>query len=270
MSRIRNRKRENIAKIYSKNKVYFVYLPLNHALDSLLINKCKELQNLKTLSVDEKIICTLFAGKIENYNSYIKREGKRKSQIKRSLRKKYREYNNNEMGYNIYTGVFQSLQSLGFYTYSPMIGATLTTPLRNKLIVELGFKFRFNENDRSFKYQVEKDTCITNSPNSIFIGFLVGYKLYERKNIILLPKVGIGFEALDTGISIKKDDSEGEDRKYIKTVNLSLGFSIMTPIFRRSYIGLGVNLHYCPYNFDNKLLTSIDTNLFSTELFFRF
>jgi hypothetical protein len=151
-----------------------------------------------------------------------------------------------------------------------MFGLTFSSPLSNKLIVELGIKFRININDGSFNYYALGDTNHVNSDVSIFFGGLIGYKIYECKKFILIPKFGVGLESVSTGISEKMNNSQDKTYHDIETIHFSFGLSAMTPVFRKSYIGIGINYHYCPYQFDTNLYTKFDNNLISTEIFWRF
>jgi len=94
--------------------------------------------------------------------------------------------------------------------------------------------------------------------------------LGKRKKMILISKLGVGLESVSTGISENKNNSQDKTFHDIETINLSLGLSAITPVFKKSYIGIGINYHYCPYHLDKNLLTKFDNNLISTEIFWRF
>ncbi len=137
-------------------------------------------------------------------------------------------------------------------------------------MVELGVKFRINVNDKSFDYYALEDTNKVNSDVTIFFGGLVSYKVYESERLTLLPKAGIGLESVDTGLTEKSDDSDDVESFNVNTIHLSFGLAAMTPILRKSYLGLGVNYHFCPYGLDKNLQTNFENNLMSAELFWRF
>jgi hypothetical protein len=268
--RIEDSKKINYGYIYSGYKAYYGYVPLRHSIDSIVQRISINLLKGDHLSPDEKLICIMFSGDTEKFEKEIKSHEYNESYIKQYLLRNFRDNNNSWLAYTIYTGVYRPISSNDIFTYSPMFGLTFSSPLRNKLIVELGIKFRLNVNDKSFDYYALGVTNNVNSDVSIFFGGLVSYKLYEREKLILLPKVGVGLETVDTGLSEEKDNSE--DKKYldIETIHLSFGISAMTPVFRKSYLGLGLNYHFCPYGLDENLLTDFDNNLISAELFWRF
>ena len=128
-------------------------------------------------------------------------------------------------------------------------------------------KFRLNINDKSFNYYALGDTNIVNSDVSMFFGALIGYKIFENKNLSIIPKFGVAFETI--GLNLP-DNVENPDKKTfdIGTMQLSIGLTAMRPIFKRNYIGLGINYHYSPYHLDKNLVTKFDNNLLSTELIF--
>lgn len=269
-NRIADSKRINYGYLYSDNKAYYGYVPLRHKIDSLLMEEATNLLRTDSLIPDEKLICILFSGDIEGFDTEIKKSEYNDSYIKQFLNDKYRTYSNHWMGFAVYTGFFKPISSKDVFSYSPVIGFTLSSPLRNKLVVELGFKIRININDDHFNYYAMGDTNYVNSETTLFLGALVGYKIYESKKLILMPKFGIGLESVSTGLSEAKKNSEDKTYHNSETIHLSLGLSAMTPVFRKSYIGIGINYHYCPYQTDKKLLTKFDNNLISTELFYRF
>ncbi|PKP48184.1 MAG: hypothetical protein CVT94_09170 [Bacteroidetes bacterium HGW-Bacteroidetes-11] len=269
-NRIVDSKRINYGYLYSDNKAYYGYVPLRHKIDSLVMEEAMNLLRTDSLKPDEKLMCILFSGDIEGFDTEIKKSEYNDSYIKQFLNDKYRDYSNHWMGIAVYTGFFKPISSKDVFSYSPVIGFTFSSPLRNKLVVELGFKMRININDDHFNYYAMGDTNYVNSETTLFLGALVGYKIYESKKLILMPKFGIGLESVSTGLSEDKKNSEEKKYHDIETINLSLGLSAMTPVFRKSYIGIGINYHFCPYQADKKLLTKFDNNLISTELFWRF
>ena len=212
----------------------------------------------------------MFSGNIEGFEKEIKKHEYNDGHLKPFLLKKDRDDHNKWMAYYIYLGSYRPISSKDVFSYAPMIGLTISSPLSHKIMVELGAKFRLNLNDGSFKYYAKGDTNQVNSATSIFLGGLIGYKIYESDKLILVPKLGIGLESVDTGITEKGKNSDTEKSKDIETLHLSLGMSAMTPVFKTSYIGIGINYHYCPYQWDKNLLTKLDNNLLSTEIFLRF
>lgn len=269
-NRIEYSKRINFGYIYSDSKAYYGYVPLRHKIDSVIMKESLYLLKTKRLNLDEKLICILFSGNIEEFDDEIKKNEYNKSFIKQYLKKVYRDINNRWLSYTIYLGVFTPIKSNDIFSTSPMFGLTFSSPLNYKYIVELGMKVRLNINDDSFNYYALGETNLVNSDYSIFFGGLIGYKIYESKNMILMPKFGIGLESIDTGLSEKKKNSADTTYYNIETIHLSLGFSAMIPVFNKSYLGFGINYHYCPYQLDAGLINKFDNDLISTEIFWRF
>jgi hypothetical protein len=269
-NRIRDSRRIDYGYAYTGSKAYFGFVPLRHKIDSIVMEESVNLINTNSLNPDEKLICIIFSGDIEGFDKEIKKPEYNDGIIKQYMLEKIRDNGNGWLTYTLYTGFYKPLSSSDIFAYSPIVGVTFSSPLRNKLIVELGIKFRININDKSFNYYALGDTNNVNSDVSVFFGGLIGYKIYESKKLVLVPKFGIGLESVDTGISEKESKNEDETYYNIETIHLSLGLSAMTPVFRKSYIGVGINYHYCPYNTDHDLLTEFSNHLISTELFLRF
>jgi hypothetical protein len=268
--RIENAKRINFGYIYSGSKAYFDFVPLRHPIDSIIAEESLNLLKTNTLKPDEKLLCIMFSGDIEGFDKEIKKTEYDKSYTKQYLTKKYRERSNQIIAYTFYSGMFMPIGRHNIFSYSPIAGLTFSTPLNYKLMVELGIKFRFNINDGSFNYFALGDTNFVNSDLSIFFGGTIGYKIYESEKLILIPKVGIGLESVDTGLSEPINNSQETKEFDIETLHLSFGLSAMTPVLRRSYLGVGLNYHYCPYQWDKNLLNKFENNLLSAEVFWRF
>jgi len=268
--RIQDSKKINFGYVYSNRKAYYGYIPLRHEIDSIIINKAVTLLETDSLNLDERLICIIFTGQFELFEKEIEKRQYKQSCIKQYLKKDYREYRKNFPYFTIYTGIFRPLNSNDIFTYSPMFGFTICNPMIDKYTIEFGFKFRRNIHDDSFDYFALEKNNQVNSKYSLFFGGLVGYKVIESEKLILTPKFGLGFETVDTGISEKKRNSAEETSYNLETANFTVGISAMTPVFRRSYLGIGINYHFCPYNLDKNLLTKIESNLMSIEIFWRF
>ncbi len=268
--RIESSRKINYGYIYSDSKAYFGYVPLRHPIDSIVMEKSRSLLEKNTLTPDERLICILFSGDIEGLEKEIKKREYNQTFTKQHLLSNYRNNSNRWLAFTLYSGIFRPISTNDVFSLSPMLGLTFSSPLKYKILVDLGIKIRFNTNDDSFNYYALGDTNYVNSDVSIFFGGIIGYKVYENEKLLLVPKFGIGLESVDTGISEKKNNSEEKTYHDVKTIHLSLGISAMTPVFRKSYLGFGVNYHYCPYQLDQNLLTTFDNNLISAELFWRF
>lgn len=269
LNRMHASKMINFGYRYSAAKEYYGYIPLRHAIDSVVIKAALNLLESKSLDPDEKLICILFSDNPEGFENEMKKQEYDSSYIKQLLNQREREYSNIWGAYTIYAGMFRPLGSNDVFTLSPMIGVSFSSPLYYKVVAEFSFKFRFNINDRNFYYYAMGDTNYVNSAYSIFTGILVGYKIFESRKLIIIPKFGLGLEYVDTGLA-KRNKNETDVKYDLSTVHLSVGLSVMQPVFSNCYFGLAINYHYCPYQTDKDLLSEISNNLISTEVFFRF
>lgn len=269
-NRILDAKKINYGYIYSDAKAYFGFVPLRHPIDTLLAEVAKNLLKEKSLALDEKLVCLLFSLDTENYDSELNKKEYKNGFIKKYLKSEIRNTNDNWLGINFYTGMFRPIRSGDIFSNSPMFGLTFSSPMSNKLVFELGLKVRIHIQDSSFYYTAFGSNNLVNSGNTIFGGSIVSYKIFENQRLIVLPKFGIGIEVVDTGLSEQKKNSQDKTYYNVETLHLSLGISVMAPVFKKSYFGIGINYHYCPYQWDKNLLTKFENHLLSTELTYRF
>ncbi len=263
-------KRADFGNYYTKNEGYFDFVPLRHPLDSLLFKSASDILRSDTLSDDERLICTLFSGDTERFESAVLKKEYKNSHIGSYARKKLSNDRQRWLMFNIYTGVFHPIGKEQIFSFSPTIGLSVTSPMMYKLIGELGFKIRINLNDNEFKYYALGDTNLVNSGTSIFLGGFLGYTLFSNDKITIIPKIGIGLEDVDTGLSRDKDNSDQTEYFNLKTIHLSGGITAMVPVRIANFIGLGLSYHYCPYQWDKNLYTKISNHQISAELFYRF
>ncbi|MEN8929453.1 MAG: hypothetical protein ABF242_03150 [Flavobacteriales bacterium] len=268
--RINDAKKLNHGYIYNDSKSYFGFIPLRHKIDSVVQEEARKLLLKADLTLDERLICTLFMGETDKFEKDIRRNKYKDSYIKQDLVKKIRTRTNSWIATTFYTGIHSPISSPSVFGASPMFGFSFSSPLRNKFMAEVAMKFRINTNDQSFDYYANEDTNSVNSEATFFVGALFSYKIYESEKLMLFPKVGIGLEAVQTKIPDEQENSDNNSYHSIETLHLSIGFSAMTPVFNRNYLGLGINYHYSPYNSDDNLLTEINPSQISAELFFRF
>ena len=93
-NRIKDSKRSNYGYLYADNKSYFGFVPLRHTIDSITMNKSKELIESRNLSADEKLMCILFTGDIERYEKEIKKSEYKNSYIKNYVKDENLKYHN--------------------------------------------------------------------------------------------------------------------------------------------------------------------------------
>lgn len=259
----------NFGYIYSDNEAYWGFVPFNHPIDSLVKAKSEELLKKDSLSLDEELLCILFSERIKDFEEAIKNRKYKDSFIRKSFMKSYRESSQYWLSYSLYTGYFKPLGTEKVFSYSPIIGLTFKVNVHEKWYFEVGGKVRVNINDKSFEYFALDSTNIVNSESSICMGAWVGRYLVKSEKLNWSLKSGFGYEAVETGISekINEDETKSHD---IETVNWSVGSAVSVPVFRKAFIGVGFNYHFCPYNLDKNLQTKLNQHLYSVETFFRF
>jgi len=255
---------------YNENKAYFGYVPLRHPIDSLVKSEALKLLDSFALNPDERLICIMFSGNATRFDKEVDKSEYNNYFVKQHLLKSYRELNDKFLAYTLYAGFFHPLNNNDIFKYSPSIGFSISSPINNKFIVEIGMKIRININDDSFIYYALDDSNKVNSDVSVFFGVQFGYKIAASKNLILIPKIGIGLETVDTGIESSSYEEEESTYYNLETAHFSIGLTAMKPVFKKGYTGIGINYHYCPYQIDNNLLTKIYPHLFSAELVYRF
>lgn len=268
-NRLNDSKRPDFGYIYSRNPSYFGYLPLRHPIDSITSKIASILLFSAKLNTNEKQICYLFSGDIEQFDKELYKRKNRSSFISNHIITENFNYRNHYLAFNVYTGVYKPLGSSKVFSTDPIIGLTFSSPLRFNFLVELGIKARININDKNFNYYALGDTNNVNSESSIFFGGIFGYQVYKNQKLRIIPKVGIGIESVDTGISEKK--SRDETKYYdVETIHLSAGISLMVPVLKRNYIGIELNYHFTPYQLVDNLHTKFNSSAISSEIFIRF
>lgn len=268
--RINNSKNDNYGYFFERNKDYWGFVPFRHPIDIATLGISTRLLNRENLTIDERLICLLFSEDFDAFDSQAYKKSNGESIVTSHLRSYDREWKNSWMAIHFYTGVYSPFGNKYVFNNSPLFGFTFSTPLVWKTVVELGFKFRFNINDKDFDYFALGEMHTVNSDVSIFFGGLIGYKIYESKQLVLMPKFGVGLESVDTGISEKND--KGDDTKYhdVETIHLSLGMSALTPIFRKQHLGCELSYHYTPYQLVENLHTKLNHSSVSFQVFLRF
>lgn len=231
--------------------------------------KANDLLETHTLSNDEKLICTLFSGDIKLFKKLRKKEEFDQSEISKNYVKQEIQEFDEISFYTIYVGSYQALNSTKIIGVNPTIGLSFHSPLKHKLIAEIKPQFRININDNDFKYYALEDTHTVNSNYAFSINGLIGYQLHEINEIKFIPKLGVGLEIVDTGITEEKEDEEIEYYN-IKTMHFSISLAMMKRVFIKHYAGIEIGYHYCPYELDKDLISKFDNNALSLELFFMF
>jgi len=269
---------KNQEEIFEKQPAEFDLVPLHHAVDSLLKVKADALLHSPSYQFtgEERRLIALFADDFEEIAAI-------QHAIDAPSISAYEEdvyTNKGKTGILAYFGGYGPLggrnTTIG---YNPMLGITVMSSLNRNFIFEGGFKVRINSSDKNFDYQLYDEVISVNSSASIFIGGNVGYKVYDRGRYMVIPKLGIGWDMITTGLSetVYNEDyddeyGDGSSTKFHNVNTLHLGGSLATMyrVSKRNYVGLELGYHYTPYQWDSNLVTNIYQHYGSLELFFRF
>ncbi|WP_293926218.1 hypothetical protein [Sphingobacterium sp. UBA6320] len=299
--RFRDAEREDYIYQYESNKQQYNYFPLRHPIDLLIKTRSKALLQSQSyvLSEAEVDILNLFSNNelLKNQQGAIQDTRQNNSQTiikdhtENTIKEEQEdpiaiaEYDNkSRIGFLPYIGVYGPLGGSNT-TFGPnmSLGFSIMSSLAKSFIFEGGFKVRINSNDKNFDYNYYGTTESVNADFGLFFGGALGYKIYDNTKFIVIPKLNLGIDMVDTGISedIYTDgyyDSFGDyiyggNSKKLYTVNtMHLGLSIagMRQLKGKNYIGLEAGYHYTPYQWDSKLMSNIYNHYGSVELFFRF
>jgi len=272
---------EKHRQIYLENKADFDFVPLKHPIDSLTKIKALALLNSPSYSLteQEENITLLFADLIEEFQqAHHPTPTKKQSDKSASGTGSSARYRS---GVNVYAGAeFPLTGTDPIFKTSPTLGVSFSSRLSRPVLFEIGAKVRINTNDKEFEYELNNEIEIVRSTASLSLGGAVGYKIFDNDKIIIAPKAGLFLEMATTGLSEVRetyyDDGydyyESEYLRYyhVNTMRATLGISAMRRLSDKTYIGLETAYHFIPYNWDGSLLTSIQPNYGSLQLFLRF
>lgn len=272
---------EKYAQIYENNKADFDFIPLRHPIDSLIKIKSLALLNSPSynLTEQEEKIALLFADHVEEFyelHAGVAPPPPSEAKPKPAYPDKYRH------GVSVYAGAeFPLTGSDPVFKTSPTVGVLFSSRLSNPLLFEAGLKARINtRNSRAVEYMLYDEVEIIRSTASLSLGGTIGYKIFDNDKFIIAPKAGLFWELATTGLSEVSENyyDDGYDYYetrhvryfYINTMRTTLALSAMRHLSGKTYMGLEAAYHFVPYNWDNNLLTSIQPNYGSLQLFFRF
>lgn len=275
---------EKHAQIYQNNKADFDYVPLRHAIDSLTKIKALALLNSPSynLTEQEEKITLLFADHIDEFyqvHGETTPQPSSKNKPKPTSDGYYGKYRH---GVSVYAGAeFPLTGSDPVFKTSPTLGVLFSSRLSNPVLFEAGLKVRFNtRNDKEVEYMLYDDVEVIRSTASLGIGGTIGYKIFDNDKFIIAPKAGLFWELATTGLSEVNEsyyddgydyyETESVRYFYINTMRSTLAVSAMRHLSGKTYVGLEAAYHFVPYNWDSNLLTSVQPNYGSLQLFFRF
>ncbi|GHE23741.1 hypothetical protein [Sphingobacterium griseoflavum] len=264
-------------RIYQENKADFNYVPLNHPIDSLIKLKANALLNSPSynLTEQEEDIALLFADHLDEFYQSYEDTAPIPSATETA---RYREDSKLRSGMIISAGAeFPITGSDPLFKTNPTFGLFYSSSMASLILFEGGIKIRINSNDRSFDYMLYDEIEHVNSSASFSIGGNVGVKLFDNDKYIIAPKVGLYYDVTNTGLSEVDyfDNEYGESTSSVRyhnihTMRTTLALSLMRHIVGKKYIGLEAAYHYVPYDWERNLLTTIQPNYASLQLFFRF
>ena len=257
--------------IYNNNKSDFNYVPLNHPVDSLIKIKSNALLNSSAynLTEQEREIAFLFSDNIEAFYQSYQNEAPPTTpptKIKETRGAKDRG------GMIISAGVeFPITGNDPLFKTNPTFSFMYSSKLSTPFLYELGVKIRVNSNDRAFDYLLYDEIETVNSSVSLSFGGNLGYKIFDN-------------EKYSTGLSEVTDSYYYDDYYYddyeqgtssvryhnVNSMRTSLGVSVMRHLAKKKYIGIEGAYHYISYDWEKNLLTSIQPNYGSLQMFFRF
>ncbi|MBD1433936.1 hypothetical protein H8B06_13945 [Sphingobacterium sp. DN00404] len=273
---------EKYVEIYQNNKADFDFVPLRHPIDALIKMKALALLNSPSynLTEQEEKIALLFADDINAF--YDLHGGISPSVVPREEKPRVGSPDKYRHGVSIYAGAEVPLTgSNPVFKTSPTLGVLFSSRLSNPFLFEAGLKVRINtSHDREVEYRLYDDVEIIRSTASLGIGGTVGYKIFDNDKFIIAPKAGLFWELATTGLSEVNEsyyddgydyyETENVRYFYINTMRSTLALSAMRHLSGKTYVGLEAAYHYVPYNWDSNLLTSVQPNYGSLQLFFRF
>jgi hypothetical protein len=256
---------------YNEYKSYYNYVPIEHPIDSLLNHKAKIILE-KPHSLDEELLLILFSGKLIAFDDALKKRKYEKGIFKPFIRKNNYNVSNSFSGtFELYTGIYATQGEAKVFGNNPSIGVAVSSNLHKFLVYGLQAKFRPNIDDKRFNFFALDSLHSVNSKLSFSVGYFFGFKLYDGKRLKIIPKIYHGFEVVTTGIS-EKDSKQDNSIIYhnVDTSHVTFSLALMTPILRKSYVGLQLGYHYVPYKKDHNLQTEFNDKALSVELFFRY
>ena len=276
---------EKYEEIYRNNKSDFNFVPLRHQIDSLLKIKAIALLNSPSyhLTEQEEKIVLLFADHIDDfYQTYEGVASQTDTNNRPQQPDEVNYYGKYRHSVSVYAGAeFPLTGSDPVFKTSPTLGVFFSSRLSNPILFEAGLKARINtKNDHLVEYGLYDEIHVVRSKASIGAGGTIGYKILDNDKFIIAPKAGLFWELATTGLSEMSEsyyddgynyyETQNERYFFINTMRTTVGLAAMRHLAGKTYIGLEAAYHFVPYNWDSNLLTSVQPNYGSLQLFFRF
>lgn len=261
--------KEDYNRRYLQDKASFNYIPLRHAVDSLLKAKSNAILNSSLYShinTREKTILELFTGD-ESYFT-----------VNEEDHPEYYTNNHSEKPtLGLHAGIFIPLGTNAIFGNAPTIGLSYMSTLAKSIVFDLHYKVRFHSSAKPFDFVYKQDIRAVESKSSHVFSLGLGAKVLDNKGFVILPKVNLGYGFIWTGLSETQyeEDEYGNEYKSVRPTNVntmhtSLGISFLKLVAQKTYVGIETNLHLVPYNWDSNLKTIIPSKYASFEFFVRF
>jgi hypothetical protein len=255
---------------FQEYRTYFNYIPLRHPLDSTLCNIAKKIFSRTDLSDDEKLACKLFSGDFKSFEKESKKKKYINSYVRNFHNADKRYLASQKMGFQLFSGIYNSMDEGQYIGANPSLGIGLNSPIAAQWMFEFQIRCRIMQGDKKYNFVALGDNYLVDSKLGINLNINVMYQYSDIKNIFLYPKFGLGYEAIFTGVKIYNPIDEVTNSYDINTLHSNIGILILTPCFRKNYIGLEASYHYCPYRWSKGLKSKFNNNAFSLELIYRF
>jgi len=264
-------------EIYLAYKKKYEYIPMRHAVDSLLKIKATSILNSPTythITKEEEALLYLFADNIETYLNM----SEPKSVPDKRMRERIEvEQHKEKNTFGVHLGSFIPIGENNHFGKSFTGGLSFMSPFIDDFVFDAHYKLRIHSKAPAFDftYKDEIREVASNSSHVLAVG--VGYKLLDKNRFIILPKLNLGYGIIWTGLSetVYGEDDEGNETetrlpRNVQTLHSTLGIAIMRHFANKTYIGIESNLHLIPYKWDSRLKSSIPSKYASFEFFVRF
>ncbi len=262
----------NYYDFYMDNVVYYGFIPLNSKLDSVIQQRAYDWKDSTFLTADERLMCLLFSGDQYEFEQLALKKENKKSIIGKQIRHQYRNERDQYIALIFGTGWSFPTDKKNVLGVNQSLKIGLSSSLSNRWIFDLLLDFKINYNPKPFDFYA-LDVINEVKPATIFnIGGYINYRLFGIRcglnKIYIIPKAGFGFDFISTGIF---EEVGQEEYNYYNptTINITLGINTLIPLLKTSYLGIGINYHYIPFNLDKRVKTPLESHFISGEVFWR-
>lgn len=269
--------REDYKEMYKENRKRYEFIPLRHAVDSLLKVKASAILNsssYSTINKNEETLLYLFKDDVDTYLEIKDQQITDREQKKWET---YAEEKKDKHTFGVHSGIFMPLGENEYFNNSFTGGISYMSPFANKFILDIHYKLRVHPKSNVFDFEYKDEIREVDAITSHVIALGMGYKLLDKNRFIILPKLNLGYGIIWTGLSetVYGEDDEGNTTetmlfRNVQTLHSSLGISVMHHLFNKTYIGIETNLHLVPYQWDSRLKSPIPSKYTSFEFFVRF